>query len=204
MRLKVLKVLLVLFLAFLMPMSSYASSMTEDVSVQIIGGSLTVTPDNIEFQTTELDVSRTQTNLGSAVITIEDNRGSGTGWEVSVESTDWVAEVDDPTASGKTMKVSFDASSVTADGVVRTLKGLPNNVVVNEVTLGNTPKTLVHASPGYGMGMYEVELDLIMQIPTTVEVIEVESGSSYVEGQMIGTIASKYVSTWTFTTSNGI
>jgi hypothetical protein len=196
---------LALATALLLPAAAHAET------VSIIAGTNQSSQTTISFNAVTLDVTANQISTASNAITVRDSRGSGAGWSVSVSSTDFVsASQPDPTTSGTyTVKIPASAVSVIVGTPITALSGQAVNPTHGPLgfngTLSSTPLKLIQAAPGYGMGEYTAGVSYSLAVPKTVTVASVSSGSSkYKVNDVVGTVATTYTATLTFTLGSGV
>lgn len=181
-------------------------------SVSITGGTLSVTQTNPTFTSVALNLVSSQTSTGSATITATDNRGSGAGWGITLQITDFeTANITDPSSGGQGQFVAkIPVSAVTANvGTPALVNGQAVNATYgpkgSNITLSTAAQTLVNASPGFGMGSYTVPVDFTITIPKTVSVVsKTGTGGKYSTGDTLGIIATTYTSTFTYATIAGV
>lgn len=196
---------LALATALLLPAAAHAET------VSIIAGTNQSSQTAISFSSVTLDVTANQISTASNGITVRDSRGSGAGWSVSVSSTDFVSgSLPDPTTSGTyTVKIPASAVSVMVGTPVVALSGQAVDPTYGPLayngTLSSTPLKLIQAAPGYGMGEYTAGVSYSLAVPKTVTVASVSSGSSkYEVNDVVGTVATTYTATLTFTLGSGV
>ncbi|MBU5672175.1 WxL domain-containing protein [Paenibacillus brevis] len=196
---------LALATALLLPAAVHAET------VSIIAGTNQSSQTTISFSAVTLDITANQISTASNGITVRDSRGSGAGWSVSVSSTDFVSgSLPDPTTSGTyTVKIPASAVSVIVGTPVISLSGQSvdptHGPLAYNGTLSATPLKLIQAAPGYGMGEYTAGVSYSLAVPKTVTVASVSSGSSkYEVNDVVGTVATTYTATLTFTLGSGV
>lgn len=200
---KILPVKIALLLALVIPTSVQA----EEVS--IVGGSLNVTPAPITFNSVTLDLSANQTSVATSVLNVSDDRGSGAGWSVSLAITDFQSNaIANPSNVSETISVAIpkEQVDVTVNNIV-TVAGQQANGTDGPVgdtkTLSGSPQSIINSSPGFGMGSYTADMNFTINIPKTVKVVT-DSAGTYGVGADIGTMATTYTSTFTFTNTAGL
>ncbi|THF74392.1 WxL domain-containing protein [Cohnella fermenti] len=194
-----------LIAALLVPTAAQAET------VSIVAGANTSAQTAISFSPVTFDLHADQLSTASNGITVEDSRGSGAGWSVSVSATDFVSDpLQDPTASGTyTVKIPASAVSVIVATPIVALSGQAVDPTYGPLasngTLSAAPLKLMYAAPGYGMGVYTTGVSYSLAVPKTVTVASVSNGASkYKENDMIGTVATTYTATLTFTLGSGV
>ncbi|TNJ65298.1 hypothetical protein FE784_15880 [Paenibacillus hemerocallicola] len=196
---------LALATALLLPAAAHAET------VSIIAGTNQSSQTTVSFSSVTLDVTANQISTASNAITVRDSRGSGAGWSVSVSSTDFVSgSLPDPTTTGTyTVKIPASAVSIIVGTPVVALSGQAvdptHGPLAFNGTLSSTPLKLLQAAPGYGMGEYTAGVSYSLAVPKSVTVASVSSGSSsYHVNDTVGTVATTYTATLTFTLGSGV
>jgi hypothetical protein len=131
-----------------------ATSGTTTVEFTVLGGSLGITePDaSIDFNTITIDGSQVVRNANLGVLVVEDLTGAGSGWNVTVEAS----QFSDGTNLAPTSILTLQGiSSVTPDG---TSSPSPNIVSGAPYVLdGGSAKKILSAAVNEGMGKYQVQ-----------------------------------------------
>jgi len=182
-------------------------------SVGINGGTLAQSVSPIAFSEVVISNSNSMTSTASSTLTTSDNRGSGAGWSVTLSITSFISNIiPDPSGGNGNLTVEIPPSACMLNvGSTSLLSGQEIHGIYgpkgNEstITLANSPQVIVNASPGYGMGIYTNTLTFTLTLPKLTQVKTLTgTGSKYTIGETVGTIASTYTSTFTFTTSTGV
>jgi hypothetical protein len=153
---KILTLTLILGLLTATALAVYA----ETATVVISGGSLSFSPANITLSGVTLDgTDQTSTSAYTAnTWTAVDGRGTGAGWNVTIDSTDFsdggTKSIDISTA-GSEFKIQLTNITVTAGSAA------PTSSVTSLTTIPTNPaaalKFLSAANDGTAMGTYSVE-----------------------------------------------
>jgi hypothetical protein len=140
----------------------YATSAT----VIVTGGSLSVTPADVSLSGVTLDgTDKTSTSAyTSNAWTAEDARGTGVGWNVTIEATDFSDgshTIDISQADQKFQiqeaNISVIAGNTAPTSSVATLTDIP--------TAGGTPLKIVSAAVDAGMGEYNIPPNFSLMVP---------------------------------------
>ena len=106
-----------------------------------------------------------QTATGSAVLSVDDSTGSGAGWAVSTQGTDFVWSADGGAATSAP-NIAAAKFSVTSVGAVTTTAGTAWSAAPVAVTGAlDTPVTLLSASANNGDGSYTMPVNVSLTIP---------------------------------------
>lgn len=153
---KILTLTLILGLLTATALAVYA----ETATVTITGGSLSFSTANISLSAVTLDgTDQTSTSpFGDNSWTVTDARGTGGGWNVTIDSTDFTGGTNpiDISAAGSEFKIQLTNISVTAGS------DAPTSLVSSLTTIPTAPaaalKFLSAADTGgVGMGSYSVQ-----------------------------------------------
>ncbi len=148
------------------------------------GGSLTMgAPSSTTINAVTLD-GTDQTTTGTVVLTPDDERGSGTGWNITGTSTTFTTSAPVHTLSTTTTKATSGSATAGSGNC-----SLPTNSIGYPVTLpaGSTPPTAVklyNAAANSGAGPANVTLNFQLSIPAN-------------------TFRGTYTSTWTLAIVSG-
>lgn len=180
-----------------LPLTVHAE--TSEESVSVMGGGLKVTQSKVTLNDVHLSVKSAQTTTGSSELLINDSRGSGAGWSVSVKSTDFTMSKE---LQGQTKTFTLPANAVRFTAKVNSVIsgdsipfGTGDNYLAANTTMTNTPSKVIQAGAGQGMGAYRVGLDYTVYIPETI------TANS---GETLGVLEGTYRATFTFTSVSGI
>ncbi|PAD73080.1 hypothetical protein [Paenibacillus campinasensis] len=184
------------------------SGADQEAIINVIGGGLSskfngLMLDNIEIQTT----NQYQTINSVTNTLIEDSTGSGGGWSYSLSVTDFVSDpVLDTGLGTQDLVVKIPASSLSVNvQPSKVLAGSPDSVAkVGSYVLSEQKQTLAEAEAFKGMGYYDIPMDYMFRVPSTVEVVSAGNGSAHQVGDKVGLRVGVYRSLFTFTLSKGI
>ena len=146
-----------------------SSSGAETASITIAGATPVSTTPVITFAIVTLSGSDT-TTTGSATWTVADPRGTGTGWNVTIVSTDFIGTIDgvvrtiDIDAGNQDLLVRI-SSIATAAGNAAPTTALSGDTDVPFT--GGTPLKILSAAAGVGMGSYTYVPTFTLEIPTS-------------------------------------
>jgi hypothetical protein len=182
------------------------------VNTQILGGDLEFTTSPLTLTSVTINNSATLTATGSSTITTSDNTGEGDGWDVRVSGTSFISSLlPDPTSGGTgqyQLEIPISELSLVAGSVVLVNGQSINPIegpIAASVTLSGSAQSIFTAATGFGMGSYNVPVDFSLNVPKTVKILTLAgTGSTYTVGDEIGTVATTYVSTITYTIGSGI
>ncbi|MDH6675611.1 hypothetical protein M2277_006319 [Paenibacillus sp. LBL] len=180
----------------------------QEAILNVIGGGLSskfngLLLDNIEIQT----VNQYQTINSVTNTLIEDSSGSGDGWTYSLSVTDFVSDpVLDTGLGTQDLVVKIPSSAMNVDvKSAKVLAGSPDQTAkVGNYVLGNQKQALAQANPFEGMGYYDIPMDFMFRVPSTVEVVSMGSGSAHQVGDKVGLRVGVYRSLFTFSLAKGI
>lgn len=180
----------------------------QEAILNVIGGGLSskfngLLLDNIEIQT----VNQYQTINSVTNTLIEDSSGSGDGWTYSLSVTDFVSDpVLDTGLGTQDLVVKIPASAMNVDvKSAKVLAGSPDQTAkVGNYVLGSQKQALAQANPFEGMGYYDIPMDFMFRVPSTVEVVSMGSGSAHQVGDKVGLRVGVYRSLFTFSLAKGI
>jgi hypothetical protein len=193
----------------ILAVAAVPSAFAETVSVT--PGTLTNSQTAIAFSAVQLDLSQTQKSNADTTISVNDARGSGAGWSISIAATDFVsADIQDPSTADAASKIqaTFPVSSVIATvGAPAFVAGQPIDAVSGPIasnkTLSNSAQTLVGAKSGYGMGNYTAPVAFELTLPKVIKVSK-EGTGTLKTGADVGLMAATYTSTFTFSQTAGL
>ncbi|HUR18392.1 MAG TPA: WxL domain-containing protein [Acidimicrobiales bacterium] len=149
------------------------SAFADDANVVVTGGSLGITTAPLagNFAGVTLDGTAKTTTASFDNFEVNDARGSGDGWNVTVQATT-MAEHDgsDYVASGKTLpadSLSLATATVVADG---TTSGAPT-MTAGSYSLTTSAVKIASAAVDAGMGKYDISFagtnaDLTLSVPS--------------------------------------
>lgn len=121
-------------------------------------GVLSVTIDNASFDSVPYKFTD-QSTTASIKVNVEDNRGNGTGWKVSLYGSDFQRE--DGT------KFDIDHLALASAEVERTAGQIPTEINTHVVALGDeSPGQVIASAPELqGMGHYTVDYSASLTVP---------------------------------------
>jgi hypothetical protein len=163
MKRKALAISLILALLTVTAVAVYA----ETASVTITGGSLSFTGDNVTLSEVTLDgTDQTSTSAYSANSwSASDARGTGAGWNVTIESTDFSdgTHTIDISESDQEFKIQLEASHITVvngntapTSQVTSLTAIP--------TTGGSALKFLSAAVDAGMGVYTIQPNFELEV----------------------------------------
>ena len=181
---RIVALLMVVALLAAMAATVYAETATVTVSAD----GLTVSPDDVALSTVILDGSdKTSTSpYTSNAWTAEDARGTGAGWNVTIEATDFsdggsnTIDISEPDQEFKIRiedaNITIIAGNTKPTSSVTSLTAIP--------TAGGTPLKIVSAAEDAGMGEYnippafelEVRAETVAAIYTSTITVAINSG----------------------------
>ena len=134
------------------------TSDTGTATANISAGSLSITAQAVNFSATLTGSDQTVFDSDSTDWSAEDATGSGSGWHVTIASTDFTSGSDTITVDN--FKVRLEDSSIT------TVSGntKPASSITDYTALSTTAATLMSASAGNGMGVYNFVPDFSLDI----------------------------------------
>ena len=158
------------FVAVLLAVGLAATIYAESATVTISGGSLSVTPANVTLSAVTLDgTDQTSTSAsGANSWTAADARGSGAGWHLTIDSTDFTdggtpLRTIDISVADQEFKIQLLDANVTATAgntkptsSVTALTAIP--------TAGGTALTFASAALNAGMGTYAVKPNFELEV----------------------------------------
>ena len=140
----------------------------ETATVSITAGSLSVTPANVTLSNVVLDGGdKTATSAsGSNSWAAEDGRGTGVGWHLTIDATDF-------TDSGKTIDISsadqeFKIQLLDTNIAVVTGNAKPTSSVTSLTAIPEAPATALtfaSAAVNEGMGSYTLNPNFELEVP---------------------------------------
>ena len=145
-----------------------ATVYAETASVTISGGSLSVTPANVTLSAVTLD-GTDQTSTSAAASnswTAVDARGTGAGWHLTIDSTDFTsgAKTIDISATDQEFKIQLLDANVTATAG----NTKPTSSATSLTLIPTAPAaalTFASAALNAGMGSYSVKPNFELEIP---------------------------------------
>lgn len=180
----------------------------QEAILNVIGGGLSskfngLMLDNIEIQT----VNQYQTINSVTNTLIEDSTGSGDGWTYSLSTTDFVSDpVLDTGLGTPDLVVKIPSSALSVDvKTAKVIAGAPDQPAkVGNYILGGQKQALAQADPFTGMGYYDIPMDFMFKVPSTVEVVSMGQGSAHQVGDKVGLRVGVYRALFTFSLAKGI
>jgi hypothetical protein len=141
----------------------------ETATVTVTAGSLSVTPDNVTLSAVVLDGSdKTATSAsGSNNWAAEDARGTGVGWHLTIDATDF-------TDGGNTIDISaadqeFKIQLLDTNIAVVSGNAKPTSSVTSLTAIPNTPAlTFASAAVNEGMGSYTLNPNFELEVPAYI------------------------------------
>lgn len=108
-----------------------------------------------------------QNNTGTMTLTADDSTGTGAGWNVTIETSDFVysganSGTDIPAANFSL--TAADAPAMTAGQAVDGTDG-PKVPAASPLGTLDSPRKTIQASAGFGQGTYTQDLDVSLSIP---------------------------------------
>jgi hypothetical protein len=137
---------------------SPAALAADDTSVTVTGGSLAITnPAAADFPGTTLDGTSQTKTAGLAAFTVSDDRGSGAGWHVTAQATQF-SEVDGTGAyvtGGKQLPASSMTMTAPTVSSPNTTSADPTISTGPHTVDGASAATVASAAVDAGMGDYD-------------------------------------------------
>ncbi|NHN33136.1 WxL domain-containing protein [Paenibacillus agricola] len=192
---------------------------TSQISTSFTGGSLSVTPETLVLPAAVISASTVVTTEKNIHPLINDSRGTGGGWSLSIAVSDFESvALPDKTnsAGGSTMTVGFSSGYLDASvwsvyrnadaGQAEDATHGPKKVGDSLVTLGTGPTQMIVADAGYGMGEYQTDINFILRLPKSgkVKTLSAPGTSNYSVGSDVGLLDGSYTATFTYTLGTGI
>lgn len=141
---------------------------TAEVTQSVTGGSLSATASDLGL--TAVNYAHTdQTSSGNVALTVDDSRGTGEGWNVSVMSSGF-AYTDDSSAADPTHDLdasNFALTSATTPVAVegQGVDGTDGPKVVTGTGTLDQARTVVDANVDFGQGKYTQSLGVALTVP---------------------------------------
>lgn len=135
--------------------------------VSIVGSSLSSATVPIVFSAVTLDGSDS-TPTGSATWAVNDSRGTGTGWNVTIVATDFTGSIGeivrtvDISEPDQDLLVSVGSITTTSGNTAPTTPSASNTSVP---FTGETPLKILTAAVNTGMGVYTYEPTFTLKFP---------------------------------------
>ncbi len=134
------------------------TSDTGTATANLSAGSLSITSQNISFSGTLTGSDQTLFDGDSSDWVAEDATGSGSGWHVTIASTDFSSGSDTIPVSSFKVRL-LDSSITTVSGNTK-----PSSSITSYTALSTTAATLLSAEAGNGMGIYNFVPDFSLDI----------------------------------------
>jgi hypothetical protein len=143
----------------------------ENATVTVTAGTLSVTPADVTLSEVILDgTDKTATSAsGSNSWAAEDPRGTGVGWHLTIDATDF-------TDAGKTIDVSsadqefkiqlLDANIAVVSGNAKPTSSVTSLTAIPEA--GGTALTFASAAVNEGMGSYTLNPNFELEVPAYI------------------------------------
>lgn len=148
--------------AFLLVLSTGTAladdSDTGTATANITAGVLSVTAQDINFSGTLSGADQTLYDSDSTTWEAEDATGSGSGWHITIASTDFTSGVDSIAVSNFKVRL-LDANITIASGNTK-----PTSSITDYTALSTTAATLMSAAADTGMGVYNFVPDFSLDI----------------------------------------
>jgi hypothetical protein len=130
-------------------------------SVTVQGGNLTNTADDIAFGSVAL-TGADQTIVPTVANTWQatDARGTGSGWNVTLSSTDFTGAGTIPVANFKVKQLQTDITTVAGNTA-------PNSLVTTFSSLSGAPLKMLQAAATTGMGTYDYVPSFQLTVPSS-------------------------------------
>lgn len=129
-------------------------------TVNVQGGALTNTAQNIAFPAVALSGSDQTVLAAAAVWQAKDARGTGDGWNVTIGSTNFTGAGTIPVANFKVKQDQVGIVTVSGNTA-------PNSLVTTFQSLSATPLKVLQATGGAGMGTYDYTPDFQLTVPAS-------------------------------------
>lgn len=134
------------------------TSDTGTATANLSAGSLSITAQNISFSGTLTGSDQTLYDGDSSDWVAEDATGSGSGWHVTIASTDFSSGSDTIPVSSFKVRL-LDSSITTVSGNTK-----PTSSITSYTSLSTTAATLLSAAAGDGMGIYNFVPDFSLDV----------------------------------------
>jgi hypothetical protein len=134
------------------------TSGTGTATANIRAGSLSVSAQNISLAATLDGTDQTVYDTDSATWTAADATGSGSGWHITIGSTNFVSGSDTIAYSNFKVKVD-DTNILVVDG-----NDKPTSSITSYTAFGADAATLMSAAAGKGMGNYTFVPDFSLDV----------------------------------------
>lgn len=143
----------------------------ENATVTVTAGTLSVTPADVTLSEVILDgTDKTATSAsGSNSWAAEDPRGTGVGWHLTIDATDF-------TDAGKTINISatdqefkiqlLDANIAVVSGNAKPTSSVTSLTAIPEA--GGTALTFASAAVNEGMGSYTLNPNFELEVPAYI------------------------------------
>jgi len=135
---------------------------TEIMTIQLNGGSLSVTTNPVDFGTLSLTGLEQTIDTQPTPWTAADARGTGTGWNVTVSSTDFASASGTITVDNSKIRLQ-DVNVVTVSG-----NAPPTSLVTSYQPMSTSPLAVLSAAIGNGKGTYDLTPDMRQIVPADI------------------------------------
>ena len=135
---------------------------TEIMTIQLNGGSLSVTTNPVDFGTLSLTGLEQIIDTQPSPWTAADARGTGVGWNVTVSSTDFASAGGTIPVDNSKIRLQ-DVSVVTVSGNTP-----PTSQVISYQPLSTSPLAVLSAAIGNGKGTYDFTPDMRQIVPADI------------------------------------
>jgi len=134
----------------------------EIMTIQLNGGSLSVTTNPVDFGTLSLTGLEQTIDTQPSAWTAADARGTGAGWNVTVSSTDFASAGGTITVDNSKIRLQ-DSNVVTVSGNTP-----PTSQVTSYQPLSTSPLAMLSAASGNGKGTYDFTPDMRQIVPADI------------------------------------
>ena len=135
---------------------------TELMTIQLNGGSLSVTTNPVDFGTLSLTGLEQTIDTQPFPWTAADARGTGAGWNVTVSSTDFASAGGTIPVDNSKLRLQ-DTNVVTVSGNTP-----PTSQVTSYQPLSTSPLAVLSAASGNGKGTYDFTPDMRQIVPADI------------------------------------
>jgi hypothetical protein len=160
--------------AFTAPMAS-ADTDDQDAAVTIVGGAIAVT-NTAALDLTDSDGDDPSWSEDAQLVgdittgvTVQDHRGSGAGWYLTVESSDFEGsgDIDGESIDAEDISVKVANLARVSGQSIHSSGGNPKGpkTSIDSYTAIDSAVTLIQADEGHGMGTYSFDADYQLEIP---------------------------------------
>lgn len=151
-------------LTTLMATAAIAATSDSTVTQSVSAGSLSATLADLGL--TAIEYSHTDTiNAGNVGLTVDDSSGTGDGWDVTVQSSDFIYSGDNTGTdiAASNFALTSAATPVLVAGQAIDATGGPR--AVTQTGTLDAARTVIEADPDFGQGEYTQDLGVELTVP---------------------------------------